>query len=219
VNWSEITNDIEIQEMLNSTYPDIDSVDALIGMLAEDHVENSSLGPTMHLILKDQFTRLRDGDRLHFESQFSEMDNIRNEIERTTLADVILRNTEIERIQCDVFYAEEVLDEMDCSLPNKKVTDGDSNNNQGNGNTEGTVPLTYIFPLVLIIMILALVVAMMLASSWMKDESEEGDERAVAESDLQDNLTDDEEASQPLLFGRNGREMPHKVNEERKFGR
>ena len=68
-------------------------------------------------------------------------------------------------------------------------------------------------------MILALVVAMMLASSWMKDESEEGDERAVAESDLQDNLTDDEEASQPLLFGRNGREMPHKVNEERKFGR
>ncbi len=219
VNWSEITNDIEIQEMLNSTYPDIDSVDALIGMLAEDHVENSSLGPTMHLILKDQFTRLRDGDRLHFESQFSEMDNIRNEIERTTLADVILRNTEIERIQCDVFYAEEVLDEMDCSLPNKKVTDGDSNNNQGNGNTEGTVPLTYIFPLVLIIMILALVVAMMLASSWMKDESEEGDERAVAESDLQDNLTDDEEASQTLLFGRNGREMPHKVNEERKFGR
>jgi hypothetical protein len=193
-------------------------VDALIGMLAEDHLENSSLGPTMHLIIKDQFTKLRDGDRLYFESQFSEMDNIRNEIERTTLADVILRNTEIERIQCDVFYAEQVLNEMDCSLPNKKVTDDNSNNNQGNGNTEGTVPLTYIFPLVLIIMILALVVAMMLASSWMK-ESEEEEQAAAAKSDSQDNLAKDEEASQPLLLGRNGREKSHAGCEEPKFGR
>ncbi len=200
-NWSDFTNDVVLQEKLNSTYPDVDSVDAFVGMLAEDHVNNSVLGETMLFIIKEQFTRLRDGDRLYYESQFSEMDNVKNEIKRTTLADIILRNTEIERIQCDVFFAEQELDEMDCSLPNKRVTDGDDNN-QPTTSTEGTIPITYIFPLVLVIFILALVNAQRMASSWLEPKtSGEDDSSEISESTHSDSdLTSDETASQPLLL-------------------
>lgn len=120
-DWSEITSDVEIQGKLNSTYPDIDSVDALIGMFAEDHLENSALGETMHFIIKEQFTRLRDGDRLHFESENSDVYELRSEIENTTLAEIILRNTEVESIQCNAFYAEQDLDQMDCTHLNMEI--------------------------------------------------------------------------------------------------
>lgn len=183
-DWSNFTTDSEIQEKLNSTYPDVDSVDAFIGMLAEDHLPDSALGETMHFIIKEQFERLRDGDRLYYESAFSEMDNIRNEIDRTTLADIILRNTEIERIQCDVFFSEQELDDMDCSLPNRRATsNGGGNGGSQNGepvvSPEGTIPITYVFPLVLIILILALINTQRAANLWMsdqkKDDSSTGD--------------------------------------------
>ncbi len=151
-NWSDITSDIEVQEKLNSTYPDIDSVDALIGMFAEDHVENSALGETMHHIIKDQFTRLRDGDRLHFESDNSEIYELRSEIENTTLADIILRNTEIEHIQCDVFYAEQELDQMDCTHLNKEI----SNNIEPNSSDISMIfvlTLFFVLTLVLVVML------------------------------------------------------------------
>lgn len=191
-NWSNFTADNATQEALNATYPDVDSVDAFIGMLAEDHLPNSALGETMHFIIKEQFERLRDGDRLYYESQFSEMDNIRNEINRTTLADIILRNTEIERIQCDVFFSEQNLNEMDCSLPNRRSNgnDGSSSNNNDNGDSTvspaGTIPITYVFPLVLIIMILALVNTQRAANAWMGDQendTQEDDAANLKESD------------------------------------
>ncbi|MBT4059378.1 MAG: hypothetical protein HOE69_03630 [Euryarchaeota archaeon] len=191
-NWSDFTSDNATIELLNSTYPDVDSVDAFIGMLAEDHVNNSALGETMHLILKEQFQRLRDGDRLYYGSEFSEMDNIRNEIDRTTLADLILRNTEIERIQCDVFYAEQIFDEMDCSLPNKRVTSG-NDNNEPIVSPEGSIPITYVFPLVLIILVLALVNAQKAAASWSEKQEKSEDE------DESPSLSDDENGSQSLL--------------------
>ena len=151
-NWSDISSDIEVQERLNSTYPDIDSVDAIIGMFAEDHVENSALGETMHYIIKDQFSRLRDGDRLHFESGNSEIYELRSEIENTTLADIILRNTGIEHIQCDVFYAEQELDQMDCTHLNKEI----SNNIEPNSSDISMIfvlTLFFVLTLVLVVML------------------------------------------------------------------
>ena len=152
-NWSEITSDVEIQEKLNSTYPDIDSVDALIGMFAEDHVENSALGETMHLIIKEQFTRLRDGDRLHFESVNSDIYDLRSEIENTTLAEIILRNTEIENLQCNVFYAEQDLDQMDCTHLNKEIN---SNNNPVDSNSEVPIGLILTLLFVVIVVLIAM---------------------------------------------------------------
>ncbi|MDG1541673.1 MAG: peroxidase family protein, partial [Candidatus Thalassarchaeaceae archaeon] len=90
-NWSDFTSDNATIEALNSTYPDVDSVDAFIGMLAEDHIENSALGETMHVIIKEQFERLRDGDRLYYGSEFSELADIQDQIDNTTLASDIYR--------------------------------------------------------------------------------------------------------------------------------
>ena len=155
-NWSDFTSDNATIEALNSTYPDVDSVDAFIGMLAEDHIENSALGETMHVIIKEQFERLRDGDRLYYGSEFSELADIQEQIDSTTLADIILRNTEIERIQCNVFFSEQVLDEMECSLENKEVTSDGSNNNDSSESTSIANVIAYTVLLVLIILVLIL---------------------------------------------------------------
>lgn len=155
-NWSDFTSDNATIEALNSTYPDVDSVDAFIGMLAEDHIENSALGETMHVIIKEQFERLRDGDRLYYGSEFSDLADIQDQIDNTTLADIILRNTEIERIQCNVFFSEQVLDEMECSLENKEVTSDGSNNNDSSESTSIANVIAYTVLLVLIILVLIL---------------------------------------------------------------
>jgi hypothetical protein len=120
----------------------------------------------MHVIIKEQFGRLRDGDRLYYGSEFSELSGIQDQINSTTLADVILRNTEIERIQCNVFFSEQVLDEMDCNLRNKAVTsDGSNNNNDPSASTGGADIIKYSVPLLLIILVLILANAQSTASN------------------------------------------------------
>jgi len=71
-------------------------------MLAEDHVAGASVGPTLRAVIADQFERLRDGDRFWFERTFSGTD-LKN-LEHTTLADVIRRNTGLTNLQSDVFF-------------------------------------------------------------------------------------------------------------------
>ncbi len=48
---------------LEAIYGDVDDVDAFTGMLAEPHVNGSEFGELQLAIWKDQFERLRDGDR------------------------------------------------------------------------------------------------------------------------------------------------------------
>jgi hypothetical protein len=86
-------------------------------MLAEDHLPDSALGETMDALIRDQFTRLRDGDPFYYEND-PELDGVEFELATTKLSHVILRNTEIESLQCNVFFAEHSLDELDCYMPN-----------------------------------------------------------------------------------------------------
>jgi len=117
-NWSEITSDIDLAEKLLSVYPEPGYADVFIGMLAEDHIENSSLGQSVHDVIKLQYERLRDSDRLFYLNN-PEVEDIRDEIHNTTLADIILRNTNIEKIQCNVFFAEQNLENMTCTMNNE----------------------------------------------------------------------------------------------------
>jgi peroxidase len=73
----------------------------------EDHVPNSSVGETIRAIVSDQFERLRDGDRMWFERIFSgrQLDQIEN----TSLADIIRRNTSVSNIQENVFFLNSVV--------------------------------------------------------------------------------------------------------------
>ena len=102
-------------------------------MLAEDHVGDSTLGVTATTIIAEQFSRLRDGDRFFYQNVFRgrELD----QIERTTLADVIERNTSIEfRRDTNVFFS------SNDGLQNDDANDGRRNDRGDNDRTPPVPP-------------------------------------------------------------------------------
>jgi peroxidase len=104
-SFEQITSDKAVQASLSSTYGNVDNIDLWIGGLAEDHLPNSSMGATFTAILIDQFSRLRDGDRFWYQASLS--DRMLRDVQETTLADVIRRNTELTKLQMDVFFYNE----------------------------------------------------------------------------------------------------------------
>ena len=101
-SFSEITSNVDLQQRLEDVYGSVDRIDLWVGGLAEDHVPGANLGATFHAIITDQFTRLRDGDRFWYQNIFS--GEVLQQIESTTLADVIRRNTDANNLQENVFY-------------------------------------------------------------------------------------------------------------------
>lgn len=100
--FTEITSDVDLQSKMETLFGNVDNIDAWVGMLAEDHARGSSVGITSQRIIADQFERLRDGDRFWFERVFSGRQLA--ELQRTTLEDVIERNTGITSLQENVFF-------------------------------------------------------------------------------------------------------------------
>jgi peroxidase len=64
---AEINRDAEVQSRLAAAYTNVNDVDLWIGGLAEPHLPGAMVGSTFFAILKDQFNRLRDGDRFWYE--------------------------------------------------------------------------------------------------------------------------------------------------------
>lgn len=118
-DFQQITANVEVQTKLRDLYGTVDNIDAWVGMLAEDHVPGSSVGPTLRAVIADQFERLRDGDRFWFERTFTGVE-LRN-LERTTLADVIHRNTGDSNLQGNVFF-------FQASVAGTVFADGNRNN-------------------------------------------------------------------------------------------
>jgi len=101
--FSKISSDVEIVSKIISVYTAINDVDLLVGMLAEDHVAGAMVGETIHAGLLRQFLAIRGGDRFWYENIFS--GSVLDEINNTTLSDIIKRNTDISsEIQDDVFH-------------------------------------------------------------------------------------------------------------------
>ncbi|GES81430.1 heme peroxidase [Rhizophagus clarus] len=94
-DWSDITNDTDVQQRLIDTYSnDINKVEAFFGGLAEDHVNGSDFGELFYKSFYDQWVSVRNSDRLWYESldaEYSQADIA--EINNTTLSQVITRNT------------------------------------------------------------------------------------------------------------------------------
>lgn len=101
-NFAQISSDVELQMQLKSLYGTVDNIDAWVGMLAEDHVRGASVGPLVQRILADQFSRLRDGDRFWYQRSLAGKEL--QEVQSTTLADVIRRNTNLTNVQQNVFF-------------------------------------------------------------------------------------------------------------------
>ncbi len=101
-SFAQITSDVSLQQKLQSLYGNVNNIDLWVGGLAENHTAGGSLGPTFTRIIADQFQRLRDGDRLWYQNSLSgpQLD----QIQHTTLADIIQRNTGLTNLQSDVFF-------------------------------------------------------------------------------------------------------------------
>jgi hypothetical protein len=101
-SFADITSDPELQQSLESLYGNVDNIDLWVGGLAEDHLPGSSVGELVQTIVVDQFERLRDADRFWYENVFS--GQAIRQIESTSLADIIARNSTIDNLQQDVFF-------------------------------------------------------------------------------------------------------------------
>ena len=104
-SFQEFTAYIEDGQALENMYENVDNMDAWVGMLGEKHMPNALLGNTVMLIIERQFQNLRGGDRFYFENDPDLSQDEIEDIKNTTLRDIIMRNTEIEIMQENVFYA------------------------------------------------------------------------------------------------------------------
>ena len=101
-SFSQISNDPETVAALQKAYGTVDKVDLWTGGLAENHTPGAAIGPTFGKIIAEQFTALRDGDRLYFENQGFDPQTLAI-IKQTTLSDIIARDSDTNYIQKDAF--------------------------------------------------------------------------------------------------------------------
>jgi hypothetical protein len=84
-------------------YRSVNNVDLWIGILAEDHLPNKSVGRTLNAMLKSQFEKLRDGDFYFYLNDPYLSNAIRDQIKRTKFSDIIRRNTGLSNIAVNAF--------------------------------------------------------------------------------------------------------------------
>jgi len=110
-DFDQISSDPEIQMLLEDLYGDVNNIDAWVGGLAEDHLPGASVGELIAESLVEQFSRLRDGDRLFYlaDPDLSHPDivAVAGDVGRTRLSDVIQRNTGVSSLQANVFFVPE----------------------------------------------------------------------------------------------------------------
>ena len=107
MEFDEINSDQEVIRRLSQTYRNVNELDPIIGILAEEHLEDSTLGETGYYIIKEQFERIRDGDSLFYLND-PDLEYLREDISNTKLSDVIKRNTRIDDIPDNVFFVSEI---------------------------------------------------------------------------------------------------------------
>jgi len=96
--FSDISPVDSIARALRDLYGSVSNVDLWVGVLAEKHLPNKSVGLTLNAMLKSQFEKLRDGDFYFYLNDPFLPDQVRDRIKRTSFADVIRRNTELSNV-------------------------------------------------------------------------------------------------------------------------
>ena len=101
--FAEMSPDPDVQAALASVYVDADDIDLWVGALLEEPFNGGHVGELAWQVIRVQFQRLRDGDRYWYQWILSPQEIA--DVEATTLADVIRRNTSIgSEISDDVFH-------------------------------------------------------------------------------------------------------------------
>jgi hypothetical protein len=92
-DWADVPCTADDRARLQSVYATPDDVDPWVGMLCELPLAGKAVGPLSFAIIKDQFDRLREGDRFWFENDAGLTAAERVEARNTRLHQVIARNT------------------------------------------------------------------------------------------------------------------------------
>lgn len=104
-SFEELNSDPEVAAILEDLYGNVNDIDAWVGMLAEEHMQDALFGETIMEIMELQFHALRDGDRFYFENDPVLSQEEIGEIKNTTFRDIIMRNTGVAVMQMNVFEA------------------------------------------------------------------------------------------------------------------
>lgn len=115
-DFDDLTSNSELADLLAELYENIDNIDAWVGMLSEDHMQESMFGELTNRIIQTQFQNLRDGDRFYFETDNGLSAQEKALIRSTSFHDIIMRNTELEVMQDEVFFAmphQELVEEVE----------------------------------------------------------------------------------------------------------
>ncbi|CAG8491021.1 13221_t:CDS:10, partial [Gigaspora margarita] len=92
-SFADISNQSIIQENLAKIYPNgIETVEAWVGVMSEDHLDGSNFGMVINASMVTQYTYLRDSDKFWFEKPEMFTSDERLIIRNTTLRDIIIRN-------------------------------------------------------------------------------------------------------------------------------
>ncbi|XP_056003153.1 chorion peroxidase-like isoform X2 [Ostrea edulis] len=112
--------------LLSQVYAHVYDMDLFSAGVIEEPLDGALVGPTFACIIALQFKALKFGDRMYYENEqpitgfsLAQLD----EIKKTTLAQVICRNTNIGKVQSDVFMhglpevnCNYIMDDIDFSL-------------------------------------------------------------------------------------------------------
>lgn len=101
-DFSDISRDLDTRNKLREAYSTVDKVDFFVGGLAEDHLPGSSVGETFAAVLRDQFKRIRDGDRFFYLNDFTPEEIA--ELEKVRMSTLILRNTDASNIPEEMMF-------------------------------------------------------------------------------------------------------------------
>jgi hypothetical protein len=106
-DFSNITANDTLAEELEKLYEDVNDIDLWVGILAEDHLPNTSVGKTLHEMLRVQFENLRIGDYYYYQHDPWLPAKVRDQVSKTRLVDVLKRNTSLTSLPDPVFFTKQ----------------------------------------------------------------------------------------------------------------
>lgn len=104
-SFAALTSDHNLQAKFTEIYGDIDQVDLFMGGQAEAHAGGGVVGETFREIIRRQFHALRVGDRFFWANQGFDS-TMTDRISRTTLGDIIKRNSDTIRVPANVWVTQ-----------------------------------------------------------------------------------------------------------------
>jgi len=92
-----------VRKKLELLYDSVNDIDPWVGVIVETHIPGKPVGPLLYTMLKEQFLRLRQGDRLWYKNDQAINAEDRAIIEKSTLSKVLERNTSFSGYAENVF--------------------------------------------------------------------------------------------------------------------